>query len=187
MPDQLPRGLVLANMWLDQIRETTSAEPDTETVQRIRNDCYRNRPCRDCGTLIGQPHEHGCDVERCMWTGEQWIACGGTSDWRFCDCEDGNGYDPDGYTIHTCGQQRHDCGSQVWDGTWHGYDVAISLGLYGRFDNGWWDCGPEHPDATPDLSCWRQLANWDRDKGTWTLDPKHAAYLRAQRVVGGRL
>lgn len=36
-----------------------------------------NKPktCGDCGTIEGDVHEYGCDMERCPFCGEQLIAC----------------------------------------------------------------------------------------------------------------
>ena len=32
--------------------------------------------CSDCAVKPGQPHESGCDMERCSVCGGQWIGCG---------------------------------------------------------------------------------------------------------------
>ena len=90
------RGVRVAEAWLDQIRAAAGAEPDPDTAARIRADCFRNHACRDCGAELGQPHDHGCDVERCMYTGLQWIACGGYTDSAgtpLCGCDDAENYD----------------------------------------------------------------------------------------------
>lgn len=31
--------------------------------------------CHDCGAMYGEPHHHGCDVERCPKCGLQLIGC----------------------------------------------------------------------------------------------------------------
>lgn len=162
---QRPPGLVAADLWLGQIR-AAGIEPDQAAIDYVTAFCHWERPCSDCGAEIGSPHDHGCDIERCMWTGNQWIACGGTSDWDPCACEEENGYDPHGYTIHTCGQVRHDCGSQIWDGMWPGTLETVKLGVYSYFDRGWYICGPEHPAAVPDYTLMLQICRWDRAWGT---------------------
>jgi hypothetical protein len=154
---ELPPGLRAANIWLDQIR-TLGIEPDQATIDRVTADCHWDRPCGDCAAELGQPHADGCDVARCMRTGEQRIACNG----------------------------RHDCGSQIWEGMWPGQDVAIEHGFYSYFGDGWVNCGPEDPRASPDLSCWRFNANWDQDAGRWTLDAGYVAYLHNRRQVHAR-
>lgn len=138
--------------------------------------------CRDCGARVGQPHDHGCCVERCQFTGLQWIACDRAE--FSCDCEDDNGYDADGHTIHTCGQVPHDCGSEVWTGVWPGYAEAIEYGRFvhiapiaertiGSFTiparRGWVSCEPDDPGATPDLTWVVQLCDWDRERRRWVL------------------
>lgn len=168
--DTLPRGLRIADLWLDQIRAATGTEPDSATIERIIADCFRNRPCRDCAAKIGEPHHHGCDVERCQCTGDQWIGCGGYTDEHgspFCDCADDENYDADGYTIHTCGQDPHDCGSEVWDGVWPGYEETIGFGWFTWFAPPWRDCGPEHPQAVPNLTRLHLECDWNRGKRRW--------------------
>lgn len=180
--DTLPRGLQVAADWLAQIRVTTGREPDPDTIARVTADCYRNRPCRDCGTEIGQPHDHGCDVENCQYTGLQWIQCGGYTDEHgspLCDCGAAENYDEAGRAIHTCGQRPHDCGSEVWDGLWFGYQECVEYGWYGHFEllphetlgliesGRWTQCGPEHPLAHPDLARLRVECDWGREARRW--------------------
>lgn len=179
----LPRGVLVAAMWLDQIR-AVGTEPDPSTIARITADCHRDRPCDDCAVERGQQHEHGCDVERCMYTGGQWIACGGYTDEYgspVCECADLENDGANGRTVHVCGARPHDCGSQVWDGVWPGYGECVEYGLYTYFDGGWHACGPDHPQASPALSLLHTgLAEWDRERRRWFLKPEHAAYLREQ-------
>lgn len=170
--DTLPRGLRIADQWLAQIKAATEREPDTATIERIGALCYRNRPCNDCGAALGQPHDHGCDVERCQYTGSQRIGCGGYTDEHgraLCECDDLEQYDADGYTVHTCGQSPHDCGSQVWDGVWAGYEECVEYGWFTWFEPyvAWHKCGPEHPQAAPDLTRLHQLCDWDQQARRW--------------------
>lgn len=60
------------------------------------------RNCPDCGAEPGQPHEDGCDVERCS-------ACGGQR--LQCECED------------------HDPAFSRWTGFWPGEPEAELLGV----------------------------------------------------------
>lgn len=62
------------------------------------------RDCPDCGVKPGQPHEEGCDVERCS-------SCGGQrlSDWNHCE--------------------DHDPLFSRWTGIWPGELEAQYLGL----------------------------------------------------------
>lgn len=58
--------------------------------------------CHDCGAKPGQPHQDGCDTERCSVCGEQKIQC------------------------HCKG---HDKAFARWTGLWPGYAEAASLGI----------------------------------------------------------
>lgn len=63
------------------------------------------KDCPDCGVKPGQPHEDGCDVERCS-------ICGGQS--LSCCCED---------------TSEHDPLFARWTGIWPGKLEAEYLGL----------------------------------------------------------
>jgi hypothetical protein len=58
--------------------------------------------CHDCGAIPGQPHDDGCDVERCSVCGGQRIQC---------DCV------------------GHDKSFARWTGLWPGEAEADMLGL----------------------------------------------------------
>lgn len=65
--------------------------------------------CPDCNVEPGQPHDHGCDIERCQVTGGQWITCPGL------------GPDPDdpddvvAWNEMYSASDLHDCGSGIWE------------------------------------------------------------------------
>lgn len=61
------------------------------------------RPCPDCGVEPGQPHEGGCEVERCSACGGQRLSC-------FCEGD-------------------HDPIFARWSGFWPGKLEAHALGV----------------------------------------------------------
>ncbi len=150
MPDTVaetvPRGLRVAQAWLDQIRAQTERDPTPEDVERIRRWCFDPGPCNDCGAQHGEAHADGCDVARCLWTGGQRLQCAG----------------------------GHDCGQDVWDGCWPGVAEAVEFGWYSWFEPGkpWHRCGPNHPQAGPDLNRINVLfCRWDRERRRWARLP----------------
>jgi hypothetical protein len=106
--------------------------------------------CHDCQAKPDEAHEPGCDVARCMWTGRQAIAC---------DAED------------------HDCGEDVWTGEWPGDVECREYGFWcyevedppGSPYTRWVRCGPDHPDATEDLTRLVTWCRWDREQRKWVL------------------
>lgn len=136
----LPRGLRIAEAWLDHIRAATGQEPDPATVQRVTGECHWGRPCGSCHSELGEPHADGCSVARCLHTGLQRLDCPGA---------------------------RHDCGEQVWDGVWPGSSEAIEYGWFIDRESGR-ACGPEHPHAIPDAGRVHPLyCDWDRAAQRW--------------------
>lgn len=128
--------------------------------------------CGDCGVLPGNPHDHGCDIERCMVTGVQWIQCGGWSDAKPCGCVDKDGFtdedfDDEGYLKHSCGQEPHDCGSEIWPGYWPMARDAANLGFWCRWGPPWIPCNEDHPDASEDLNRLVVDAVWNPATGHW--------------------
>ena len=45
-----------------------------KVVRRVKHE--KDRPCHDCGVSEGEPHDWGCDWERCPMCGQQLISCG---------------------------------------------------------------------------------------------------------------
>lgn len=123
-------------------------------------------PCGDCAAAVGEPHDHGCDVERCQFTGRQWIACQ---------------------------QEDHDdCGTSIWTGIWPGVPECQEFGWYSYFvPNGrpsWVRCGPDDPGASEDLNrlASEQECKWDREQHRWVLRDwvQEKAARAADPVVG---
>lgn len=97
------------------------------------------KPCHDCGARVGMPHEDGCDVARCMWSGGQRLSC----------------------------LMSHDCGEDVWTGQWPGEAEAVEMGLWCCWGPPWIECEPGHPGARPDLNRVAIVGRWDRDRKRW--------------------
>lgn len=115
--------------------------------------------CPDCGAVIDEPHDDGCDVARCLFTGMQRLMC------------DGLHYrqgPPGCFTAVSCGQD-------IWSGTWPGEVECAEFGWYAWFagapdgwqGTGWIRCGPDHPDAVPDLNRLITDSRWDEIAGRW--------------------
>lgn len=104
------------------------------------------QPCHDCGAEPGEAHRDGCDTARCLRTGTQRLAC-----------------NPDDE------HPEEGCGQDVWTGQWPGEADCIRLGWYSYFDpfRGWVRCGPDHPEAGPDLNRLRMDATWNRELLRW--------------------
>lgn len=120
----------------------------TETARELRN-------CGDCAVAPGQPHTEGCDVARCLETGDQRISCG----------------------------EDHDHGRDIWTGTWPGEAECVEFGWYSVFtENGWQRCTADTPYAGPDLNrLHRGDADWDRESGRWVKMP----WADAEAIPGG--
>ncbi len=173
-----PRGMRIAAAWLDQIRAATHhARPDQADTDRIVKECYRERPCNDCGAPIGTPHIGDCDVARCLHNGRQRFQCdGGTCD---ADCDSGDFYSRAHHNTFHANGPHDDCGADIWDGVWPGTEECVQLGWYSYFvgqnDISWVPCGPEHPAATPDLNRLGFSTTWDRERQRWVAPDKAEA------------
>lgn len=132
-------------------------------------------PCRDCGVEVGQPHEDGCDVARCLWTGGQRLSCSG---WVapimqfLLDAGQQGMADELGEYLEI--EADHDCGNDIWSGVWPGVEDAERFGWWARFSagEGWVRCDEDHPEATADLNRLYGIETvWDRETHRWELAP----------------
>ena len=119
---------------------------------RMPGCCEQGRPdCHDCGAQAGGIHDDGCDVARCLHTGQQRLAC--------------RMFGP------LLGQEPHDCGRDAW----LGYDPdQRQAALHGL----WVYCPPygspvrcdaDHPGAISDVTRLMRNGMWDRERKTWML------------------
>lgn len=135
------------------------------------------RSCGDCGAKPGEPHDDGCDVARCLWTGGQRLQCVGTLAAEACRTLIGAGRTDlaeDLAHYLSLDDLNHDCGQEVWTGEWPGSADAAELGFFciwgmvasGR--PGWTVVDRDTPGAMPDLNrlC-PPHARWDREQRKW--------------------
>lgn len=142
-------------------------------------------PCHDCAVAVGQPHDDGCDVARCLWTGLQRIACDESlvalairilRSVGHNDTADRLAYH---YSVSPA-DEAHDCGNETWTGEWPGAADARRLGWWCYFrpdfgeGNGWARCAPDHPGASEDLNRLQSSGRWNRELQRWE-DPTREA------------
>ncbi len=131
-------------------------------IRQFRGLRKLERNCQDCGAEPGQPHGDGCDTARCTRTGMQRLQCGLRPVFVGAVFVDLERYDP---------HPGEDCGRDVWSGQWPGQGDAARLGWWCRFvpngDPSWVPCGPEHPEAVPDLNRLAIDGRWDRKALRW--------------------
>lgn len=91
--------------------------------------------CPSCGVVVGQRHDSQiCDISRCADHGDQFSPQPG-------------------------------CRPTRWLGYFPGQLEAVEYGFFCHWDsdNGWVTCGPEHPEAMPDLNRLVVECDWDRE------------------------
>jgi hypothetical protein len=95
--------------------------------------------CGDCGAMVGELHDVGCDVEICEDCGDQRISCR-------CD--------------HRSGRPR-----LPWSGEWPGAAECREFGWFSKLtpDRGWIECDASDPNASPDLNRLGRDTDWDPD------------------------
>lgn len=73
----------------------------------------------------------------------------------------------------------HDCGQDVWTGVWPGEAECREWGWFVYFSppaegeqyGTWTPCGPDHPQARPNLNRLHEDSHWDAQAGRWQLGP----------------
>lgn len=125
--------------------------------------------CQDCGARPGEAHGGGCDTAVCVHTGQQRIQCGiGVPEFTGPVLTGWRDYDP---------HPGEDCGQDIWTGHWPGELDAIRLGWWCYFapgqDPSWVRCGPDHPQALPDLNRLAIDGKWDKDLRRWETRVGH--------------
>lgn len=144
----------------------------SEAIAKIKATPVDHTACSDCGVGIGDPHEDGCDVARCLWTGRQRLMCEAGLVAECCRALIAAGRSDLAGELgdyHGLDDIDHDCGEDTWIGTWPGEADAARLGLWCRWGPPWLPCGPDHPDAIPDLNELPVKARWDRTTQTYIL------------------
>lgn len=115
-------------------------------------------PCGDCRVQPGERHDQGCDVARCISTGEQWIQCPGETHQ---------------YHGREYGEHAGICLPDIWTGVWPGEMEAIEFGWYCYFgpdygEHGWVRVAASNPRARPDLNRINSgECVWSADKQRW--------------------
>jgi hypothetical protein len=101
-------------------------------------------------------------MARCLRTGQQRLACRAFG--------------------HMLGQPEHDCGRDHWPGCDPNADQAARYGLwcYCPPRGTPVPCGPEHPEAIPDVNALIRNGVWDRDAAQWVLLDGAPMRLRAE-------
>jgi hypothetical protein len=125
--------------------------------------------CPDCQVGIAAPHLDGCDVARCLATGQQRLCCWEATVDVHARCPHAPCADPscdEGYHA----DPNHDCGQDRWSGFWPGVTDCNWHGWFITADS---DFGRKFPDmvGTEDLNHHARICGgmdpryrWDRDQ-----------------------
>jgi hypothetical protein len=116
-----------------------SESPDDAEDSVCGND---DGHCPECGVGPGQRHKERCDIDMCPYCGFQRLSCG------------------------------HDVPVDdrlVWEGLWPGEKECIEYGWFARLesDRVLVSCGPDNPEAMPDLNRLLRECRWSRSKKRW--------------------
>lgn len=123
--------------------------------------------CNDCGAEVGEEHDDGCDVARCLAFGSQRIQCGPGSRLVPVGHLLGGGVE----VIHVF--DGHGCGRDVWTGQWPGVAECVEFGWWAVFvphgNPSWRRVPAGTAGAHPDLNRLAVEAMWDAGRGRWVL------------------
>lgn len=152
--------------------------------------------CRDCGVSVGEHHQPGCDMERCMLCGGQAISCPCAYEVNGLDAsrleEDHPGIYKEGPTeamyaaldaaVEVIG------GRDIWTGEYPGRSDAEELGFYSRERIGpgtfWERCSKGDDRARADLNRLHEgEATWSQTLRRWVTQEWLAKTLSSQRAT----
>lgn len=131
-----------------------------------------DRSCHDCGVLPGEAHPNGCDVARCLWDGGQQIQCSGSLASQVCRILREHGHDDlaeDVADYLDLEDDDHDCGEDIWTGTWPGVLECREYGFWCTDPRHppMRPCPPDTPGASEDLNRLFRECHWDRQQQKW--------------------
>ena len=148
----------------------------------MKNDhSPRIRRCGDCDVEPGQLHVGGCDLERCVFCGGQSISCNCIYEINGIDTEDMETTHPEIYykgpTEEMCAvrevEEEKYGGRLPWTGVYPGTEECIEFGWFVKWveesPRKWQECGPDDPDAVPNVSRLQMGATWDRSARRWHI------------------
>lgn len=150
--------------------------PEEKTMARLREPGF----CPDCGVLPNQPHQHGCDVERCRLCGGQAISCDCVYKLANMNMDTMERDFPEVYKKGPTQEMynRYDeevnkfGGRLVWTGIWPGVVECREFGWYSKMipgKPGWHACSADDPEASEDLNRLVTHATWSPKSGRYVL------------------
>jgi hypothetical protein len=121
--------------------------------------------CPDCRAVIGDEHDDGCDVARCMAYGTQRVQCSPGARMVVRGILPNGGVDVDWET------DGHDCGRDVWSGRWPGLAECEEFDWWAVFvpygNPSWRPVAAGTPGAVHDLNRLVVEAKWSPELRRW--------------------
>lgn len=132
---------------VEWIFASTDGEEYYMNMEGVRRPSWLE-PCPDCAAQVGQFHQPGCDVAQCLHHGGQRLMCEMDASYR-----------------------DHDCGSDMWTGTWPGVEDCRRLGFWCTDPRTppMRPCSPDTPGASEDLNRLVKDCYWDAEVQRWEL------------------